>query len=33
VDAWTVDGHLRVDELAAMGVDGVISDEPASLGL
>jgi glycerophosphoryl diester phosphodiesterase len=33
VYAWTVDGPERVDALAAMGVDGVISDEPASLGL
>jgi glycerophosphoryl diester phosphodiesterase len=33
VYAWTVDGPERVEQLRAMGVDGVISDEPASLGL
>jgi glycerophosphoryl diester phosphodiesterase len=33
VYAWTVEGTGRVGELRAMGVDGVISDEPASLGL
>ena len=33
VYAWTVEGTDRVGELRAMGVDGVISDEPASLGL
>ena len=33
VYAWTVEGTGRVDALRAMGVDGVISDQPASLGL
>jgi glycerophosphoryl diester phosphodiesterase len=33
VYAWTVDGVPRVDWLRSIGVDGVISDEPASLGL
>jgi glycerophosphoryl diester phosphodiesterase len=33
VYAWTVDGPARVEQLRAMGVDGVISDEPSSLGL
>jgi glycerophosphoryl diester phosphodiesterase len=33
VYAWTVEGTARVGALRAMGVDGVISDEPASLGL
>jgi glycerophosphoryl diester phosphodiesterase len=32
VYAWTVDGTARVDWLRSIGVDGVISDEPASLG-
>jgi glycerophosphoryl diester phosphodiesterase len=32
VYAWTVDGTARVEWLRSIGVDGVISDEPASLG-
>jgi glycerophosphoryl diester phosphodiesterase len=32
VYAWTVDGSARVEWLRSIGVDGVISDEPASLG-
>ena len=31
--AWTVDRTARVDWLRSIGVDGVISDEPRSLGL
>jgi glycerophosphoryl diester phosphodiesterase len=33
VYAWTVDGTARVEWLRSIGVDGVISDEPTSLGL
>jgi myo-inositol-1(or 4)-monophosphatase len=33
VYAWTVDGNARVRWLQSIGVDGVISDQPASLGL
>jgi glycerophosphoryl diester phosphodiesterase len=33
VYAWTVDGSVLVDRLRALGVDGVISDDPSSLGL
>jgi glycerophosphoryl diester phosphodiesterase len=33
VFAWTVDRETRVEVLRALGVDGVISDEPAALGL
>jgi glycerophosphoryl diester phosphodiesterase len=32
VYAWTVDGTARVEWLRSIGVDGVISDQPASLG-
>jgi glycerophosphoryl diester phosphodiesterase len=32
VYAWTVDDVARVEWLRSIGVDGVISDEPASLG-
>ena len=31
--AWTVDGNARVRWLQSIGVDGVISDQPGSLGL
>jgi glycerophosphoryl diester phosphodiesterase len=33
VYAWTVDGNARVRWLQSIGVDGVISDQPNSLGL
>ncbi len=33
VYAWTVDGNPRVRWLQGIGVDGVISDQPSSLGL
>ena len=33
VFAWTVDGRDRVERLRAMGVDGVICDDPRSFGL
>jgi glycerophosphoryl diester phosphodiesterase len=33
VFAWTVDHETRVEVLRALGVDGVISDEPTALGL
>jgi glycerophosphoryl diester phosphodiesterase len=33
VYAWTVDGNARVRWLQSIGVDGVISDQPTSLGL
>jgi glycerophosphoryl diester phosphodiesterase len=33
VFAWTVDRESRVEALRVLGVDGVISDEPAALGL
>jgi glycerophosphoryl diester phosphodiesterase len=33
VFAWTVDHPARIEVLRSIGVDGVISDDPSSLGL
>jgi glycerophosphoryl diester phosphodiesterase len=31
VQPWTVDDRAKMDALLAMGVDGIITDEPALL--